>query len=1049
MKVNSDNVSKKFQKFLCGLMVLCVMAVLCYAQPAFAAEDVEPISQTVEVGIPIEENPELFMPHSMPTHGEGKIAAFLIEFPDFKNDNPYNTVEYYEKLYFDGGVESPDSWSNISVANFYKTQSYGKLNLSGKVFDWYMAKNERSYYDNRKNELIIEAAEYYMSQGVDFSNFDGDGDGVIDAITFHFTGDVTEARYTPWYSGLCIWSGGTIGNMKFTTMVQVAEQSKYNSSVSTVCHELMHTLGIPDLYSEVDENFGLRDLMGYNQCIINPYTKILLGWVDEIQVITDNIDNVRLNLYGNQSVGEIAIITDEFNGLWDEFYVVAFTSFDLGDEADAAIWHIDARLTDDQMAFKYQNFNYTPNPDKDTGHFDENTNLSQYPFIEELFCNDSALGPNTVPSSDTHDGQYTGLKIDNFQKYNNEYLTFAVSIIDDTLAPVVVTKEKELVIREEIRILFSERIYKGENWDQIFVTDLDGNALDMSTAISNIPNNEMKITFNTDSYKNGYKIILPEGCLRDSSGNRTEQITFVAVKENYIHSTGEVQLPNSEYIRNNSSARFFPHDDNLVIITDLASNVNGQNAFGSKFEFMRLDNEGNVISQIVIDSPFEINTRLYGVVETYDNCYIFVLANSAITSMDGGDLLFCIDSNGSLKWVNDDYYDTGFMFSPSNNTVKYPDGIWSSVSKDLMGLLELAFINSENGDIQIVEYRPINNFQLPNNQELCLREVYINGKLHKFLEIIDSITKETVVKGTPKDSHEQDFTVLQTHANNDGTIMIELFKWRNSSLPSSREIILLDASLNTIKSVRLSDESNKTLCWFAGDGFCEIDRVKSAMHDDSEYHIRRYDRYLNLIWEADSDANFIYFFKSATGNIWAYKSMLLPETVCYIEYYENENPYTIEHIHNMVFNERNYTSCLEQGTKTHWRCSGCGCIYADGEGHTLITDVRALVHSPSNDHNYEDWVQSTAPNCEKEGVERRDCTNCDKCETRNIPALGHKWTEEDHYKVCEFCDEMIELEKDHSKCEASLFKTIINIIINFFRSLLGLPEKCVCGEGLH
>jgi hypothetical protein len=325
--------------------------------------------------------------------------------------------------------------------------------------------------------------------------------------------------------------------------------------------------------------------------------------------------------------------------------------------------------------------------------------------------------------------------------------------------------------------------------------------------------------------------------------------------------------------------------------------------------------------------------------------------------------------------------------------------------------------------------------------------------------------------------------------------MIELFKWGNGILPSSREIVLLDASLNIIKSIRLSDEGNKTLCWFAGDGFCEIDRVKSSMHDDSEYHIRRYDRYLNLIWESDSDANFIYFFKSTEGDIWAYKSMLFPERECYIEYYGNEWAYTTDHTHNIVFKEKNYVSCFESGIKAYWYCTECGCIYSDSKGENLIIDARELISPSSYAHVYEDWIQIVAPSCETKGTERRDCVNCDyyetrtisatghtlgewmtskmptceekgierkdcvNCdyyETRTISATGHDWIEKDGYKICGSCGETVDIEtpsidfeKNHSECEGSIFETIINMIINFLRNLLGLPEVCVCGEELY
>lgn len=255
------------------------------------------------------------------------------------------------------------NWGETTVAEFYREQSYGKLNLSGQVFDWYTAKHERSYYDNKKAELVMEAAEYYRAQGVDFSQFDGDGDGVIDAVTYHFAGDYSTDRNNPWYSGLKYNYGGTVGDMKFTTMVQVYEDAKdgWNKMIETICHELGHTLGLPDLYSEVALGTDpTTDLMSANKPALSPYTKILLGWIDTVKVITEETNNIRLDLYGNESPGSVAIVTDSFNGLFDEFYLVAYRQY--GEYTYAVIWHIDARLNESGSGFAYQNLYYTPVP---------------------------------------------------------------------------------------------------------------------------------------------------------------------------------------------------------------------------------------------------------------------------------------------------------------------------------------------------------------------------------------------------------------------------------------------------------------------------------------------------------------------------------------------------------------------------------------------------------------------------------------------------------------------------------------------------------------
>ena len=70
------------KRILCSIALVLFIVALCPMLAAHAE------AQTVEVGIPVEENPELFLPRSMPTHGEGKIAVFLIDFPDYRNENP-------------------------------------------------------------------------------------------------------------------------------------------------------------------------------------------------------------------------------------------------------------------------------------------------------------------------------------------------------------------------------------------------------------------------------------------------------------------------------------------------------------------------------------------------------------------------------------------------------------------------------------------------------------------------------------------------------------------------------------------------------------------------------------------------------------------------------------------------------------------------------------------------------------------------------------------------------------------------------------------------
>ena len=140
-------------------------------------------------------------------------------------------------------------------------------------------------------------------------------------------------------------------------------------------------------------------------------------------------------------------------------------------------------------------------------------------------------------------------------------------------------------------------------------------------------------------------------------------------------------------------------------------------------------------------------------------------------------------------------------------------------------------------------------------------------------------------------------------------------------------------------------------------------------------------------------------------------------------------------------------TCTQEGHTGKTRCSGCSEILDSGS--TI----------PTTGHTMEEWHITKAATCTEKGTEIRDCADCSYSETRDIPE-GHDWVEEEDYRFCGTCGEVEDYEggapntpdtdgdKDHSQCEGSAIETIINMIINFIRSLFGLPEQCICGEEL-
>ena len=166
-----------------------------------------------------------------------------------------------------------------------------------------------------------------------------------------------------------------------------------------------------------------------------------------------------------------------------------------------------------------------------------------------------------------------------------------------------------------------------------------------------------------------------------------------------------------------------------------------------------------------------------------------------------------------------------------------------------------------------------------------------------------------------------------------------------------------------------------------------------------------------------------------------------------------------------VIENENAASCTNNGSyDTVVYCSICA---LEISRETIIVD--ALGHKPGMVIE----TNKVDPDCENAGSYDKT-VYCDLCgyvlstELVVIDALGHDFADAttEAPMTCKICgktegeklpvtdpdtdtdkDEELIPEKNHGECEAkSIFEKIINVIINFIRSLMGLPEKCICGD---
>ena len=122
----------------------------------------------------------------MKTRGTIKIFVLCIAFADSPFSNNANEID--SKIF---GVGSPSANPYESLRSFYQRSSYNQLDITGNVLGWYTTPYSRDAVAQTsagRDSVIKDALRYYDSAGHDFSQYDGDADGVVDGFIVLYTG---------------------------------------------------------------------------------------------------------------------------------------------------------------------------------------------------------------------------------------------------------------------------------------------------------------------------------------------------------------------------------------------------------------------------------------------------------------------------------------------------------------------------------------------------------------------------------------------------------------------------------------------------------------------------------------------------------------------------------------------------------------------------------------------------------------------------------------------------------------------------------------------
>lgn len=278
--------------------------------------------------------------------GTPQVPVILVQFADksFSVAEDVKTVNEFYQKFLNGkgeGGHYTGAGSFGAVSEYFRDQSYGQfvprfipigpVTLSRSYT--YYGRNTSYQTDCNIDKFYSESIEKAQELGVDWNDFDNNGDGTIDMAFFIYAGvGENDSQSNDEYA---IWpkeneNGGIISGIRYGAYACCNELYQgVADGIGPMCHELSHALGLPDLYDTNLECFGLDywDIMdsgcycdgGYRPCGYSAYEKDFMGWRKLIELTPDSSQEITLCPMSSDEGYGYKVVNPENP---DEYYVL-------------------------------------------------------------------------------------------------------------------------------------------------------------------------------------------------------------------------------------------------------------------------------------------------------------------------------------------------------------------------------------------------------------------------------------------------------------------------------------------------------------------------------------------------------------------------------------------------------------------------------------------------------------------------------------------------------------------------------------------------------